>query len=395
MVLHKSLIGKSLIDKPLNVKGKFIVSESSKRLDYIDIAKGIGIILVVLGHVTYIPEPARAWISTFHMPFFFVIAGVLMAIKNEVEAEYKELAIRKARGLLIPYLWFSLAYAVIDLVNIYIHNIDWKTYIYNQLSSVTLYGSGALWFLPALFLGELIFIFIYKKAGTTISALLMIVLPFISWGIEQGLSNAYAAVSDNLILVILINAIRVWLRAAIAAGFVGISYFVHRFMMNKFENYDSARSPRTIIINLVLGIFLLIALGFLTKYNTYADLNNMRLGNPFLYFLFAYMGSYGLLLLCRTLKGLRFIQYLGRNSLIIMAVHLNFYVIYIAIKIASYADVPIVKYFDTYTHPQWNELYVLTVIVVVAIVICIIPIEIINRWMPFVIGKKTSASNKK
>lgn len=45
-----------------------------------DIAKGIGIILVVIGH--YVPDDAPLWytglvrfIYYFHMPLFFIIAG--------------------------------------------------------------------------------------------------------------------------------------------------------------------------------------------------------------------------------------------------------------------------------------------------------------------------------
>lgn len=42
-----------------------------KRLDYLDMAKGIGIFLVILGHIEYIQEDTLKWISSFHMPLFF------------------------------------------------------------------------------------------------------------------------------------------------------------------------------------------------------------------------------------------------------------------------------------------------------------------------------------
>lgn len=41
-----------------------------KRLDYLDMAKGIGIFLVILGHIEYIQEDTLKWISSFHMPLF-------------------------------------------------------------------------------------------------------------------------------------------------------------------------------------------------------------------------------------------------------------------------------------------------------------------------------------
>lgn len=48
-----------------------------------DIAKGIGIVLVVIGH--YIPDNAPSWyigfvsfVYHFHMPLFFMIAGFFL-----------------------------------------------------------------------------------------------------------------------------------------------------------------------------------------------------------------------------------------------------------------------------------------------------------------------------
>ena len=46
------------------------------RKKYIDVLKGIGIFLVVFGHVTHILE-LREYIWNFHMPLFFFISGFL------------------------------------------------------------------------------------------------------------------------------------------------------------------------------------------------------------------------------------------------------------------------------------------------------------------------------
>lgn len=43
----------------------------------IDIMKGIGIILMVVGHSGY-PSFLRNFIYTFHMPLFFMISGYLI-----------------------------------------------------------------------------------------------------------------------------------------------------------------------------------------------------------------------------------------------------------------------------------------------------------------------------
>lgn len=47
-----------------------------KRDNVIDVAKGIGIVLVVFAHINF-TEPIQFFIYSFHMPLFFIISGVL------------------------------------------------------------------------------------------------------------------------------------------------------------------------------------------------------------------------------------------------------------------------------------------------------------------------------
>ncbi|MBF1069294.1 MAG: acyltransferase family protein, partial [Prevotellaceae bacterium] len=50
------------------------MSEQTKRIEALDIAKGIGIILVIIGHMS--SSYLRDWIYSFHMPLFFIISGI-------------------------------------------------------------------------------------------------------------------------------------------------------------------------------------------------------------------------------------------------------------------------------------------------------------------------------
>ena len=74
------------------------MSTSCNRIVYIDIIKGIAIILVIMGHVLSDPSLLRNAIYTFHMPLFFIISGYFLKFKSEN-------AFRKNfRSLLVPYL---------------------------------------------------------------------------------------------------------------------------------------------------------------------------------------------------------------------------------------------------------------------------------------------------
>ena len=92
-------------------------TQGKNRLRYVDIAKGIGILLVILGHMpSVVPLPVRLWIFSFHMPLFFFLAGMFAKdISNP-----KELAaviIKKAKLLILKGYWgYALAFLLLDMI---------------------------------------------------------------------------------------------------------------------------------------------------------------------------------------------------------------------------------------------------------------------------------------
>ena len=82
--------------------------ENTKRLDYLDYAKGFGIILVVLGHIYDISNPIKIWLYSFHMPLFFIISGLLIRYTNINERDMNGIIVSKFKSLIIPYIFFEL-----------------------------------------------------------------------------------------------------------------------------------------------------------------------------------------------------------------------------------------------------------------------------------------------
>lgn len=54
----------------------------SKRIEAIDIAKGIGIFFVVIGHFINMSSYPGRVIYSFHMPLFFFLSGICFNEKN-------------------------------------------------------------------------------------------------------------------------------------------------------------------------------------------------------------------------------------------------------------------------------------------------------------------------
>ena len=126
----------------------------------LDITKGIGILLVILGHCDSIPYmPLRHLIFTFHMPLFFLASGYLYRAKGVKEALKKDF-----RHLGLPYVITCLAIVLFYFLYFLItksHNSEpLRRYLIASLwgSGTThtckylshLPAIGAIWFLPAL-----------------------------------------------------------------------------------------------------------------------------------------------------------------------------------------------------------------------------------------------------
>ena len=311
-----------------------------KRLGYFDTVKGIGILLVVLGHATFVNERILTFICAFHMPLFFIVSGMLIAYKDEISSSYKDVFHRKLKSIIIPYLWFSLSYFIIDIGNLcVVHNIDLRTFIVDTIDSATFYGMSVLWFLPALFLSSAGFLYLKKKFDDKAVAPLLIVIAIVAYVIKLQFEKLYAVNAGSLLVTSLINVIYIFLRAAIAQSFVGYGYYAKKLFDGYGDNGSKIKemlSSRTgALISGVIFLALNIALAIP---NGCADLRNILLNNVPVYFVAAFAGSLGIIQVLKAIPPVRIITYFGKNSLIVMACHINYYILYAGIKLAWLVD---------------------------------------------------------
>ena len=92
--------------------------EHRTRLAWLDAARGIGIILVVAGHAfrddmraeSAVCEWVYQLIYSFHMPFFFLLAGMAFSISLKSSADQGNVWYlkRRIKRLLVPFLSYSL-----------------------------------------------------------------------------------------------------------------------------------------------------------------------------------------------------------------------------------------------------------------------------------------------
>ncbi len=84
------------------------MKRAGQRLAWLDAAKGLGIILVVIGHV-WTRGPVRDAIYAFHMPLFFLLAGYAAQPRRPREA-----IPRLWTSLIIPYFAFLIVLMLAD-----------------------------------------------------------------------------------------------------------------------------------------------------------------------------------------------------------------------------------------------------------------------------------------
>ena len=170
----------------------------------LSICKGIGIILMVVGHAEA-PELITNFIYTFHMPLFFIAAGYFFTEKSL--SDPWNFCKKRVMGLYVPFLKWSLVYLLLHnfwhalgILNEEFgnweggvtHPYSWHDAMSRLLQIIfTMSGydefmAGAFWFFRGLLLASIGYLLLHKlldgKArlgGVGVSvAILVVVLAF-------------------------------------------------------------------------------------------------------------------------------------------------------------------------------------------------------------------------
>ena len=136
---------------------------NENRYDWADIAKGLGIFLMVWGH-SGLPAPIHNWIHSFHMPFFFIISGFFF---KQGKYTFKEYFLRKTKTILLPYVFFAICDYLIRNGCI---SMGLEVAPPRSIYEMFVLGKdiGAAWFLLSLFFTEVLFFFISKLSNNKI-----------------------------------------------------------------------------------------------------------------------------------------------------------------------------------------------------------------------------------
>lgn len=133
---------------------------TKRKLEY-DYAKGIGVILVILGHMTTYPRIFRTAIYSFHMPLFFFLSGMLIEERGNEEIPFKEYFRKKLNLLKAAFFFESINCCWGIFKKILENDFSLQDMSYQLCGMFCQIGysdfRGSLWFLFAYFLAILLF----------------------------------------------------------------------------------------------------------------------------------------------------------------------------------------------------------------------------------------------
>ena len=323
---------------------------NSIRYNFLDIAKGIGILFVVIGH-TGIPLLLSKWIWSFHMPLFFFISGILFD-----KSRYPNLLLllkRRIRTLIIPYLFFTIF--VFSLAVIIKSSLIDTSYSQLYLG----WDSIALWFLPILFLTEIFFyITIHFLRYRKYLFRVILVFSFIGY-ILYKLKIHYPFKFEVVFIALFFYGIGYLYGNSIILYFKTKSFRIKLFYLILLFSI-------TLFVSIILDIRLDLAFNVLGNYLISIPL--ALLGVIYIIFFSTFIYDYNIKVLNNILL------YLGRNTLVILSLH---QIITVGL-ISIFDNFELNKYFSSFT--RQSLLWIL-------LLLCI---YIFNKYLPLLIGRKNT-----
>lgn len=364
------------------------------RLHWIDALKGVGVILVVFAHHK-LPVALDTYIFSFHVPLFFFVSGLLFDFCKHTSSTAGFVK-KRFRTLIVPYFGFALLtclfYLLLDTgYQPGVTNIDFfKASSVDNIHSIV-YALGPLisynpplWFLTCLFVTELLFYGFAKKfysqpgnlifwlaAVGVIGYLYSVYVPFrLPWNADVALTAVVFYGAGNLFRKFIEPEKQKPVEKSQASS--------------DSLSFSKLRKEPGRVQKVLPGILILINLlyfGYLLHFSTAEEMNMnvLKYGDFLSYYLLAFSGIFTFVFLFKNVRSSKILEYYGRNSLIVLALH--FPVKDILTKLTVLVFVIDIKTF------HYNASFALGLTVLN--LLCLIPvIFLINNYFPFLLGKK-------
>lgn len=335
-----------------------MIKTEEESIVWIDYGKTLAIFLVILAH-TDLYVPLKNGIYTLSMPVFFFFSGYLFSFDKN--PDYRRFFIKKSRQLIIPYIWINfIAYLFWFFIGRKVGSdstdmVSWYIPIINALlgNGEKMVHDIPIWFLICLFVVENLYYIIFKKMKRRwIGCIGLVIFAYVNYTF----SSLYLPFSTN-------------------TAIVAIIFYAFGNICNKTSIFKRPKLYFLVISLLLVSIA--------TYENGRIDMYINYYGN---YFWFLLGGISGIVLvssicnyLAIWLKDRNIIKYISRNTLIICGFHLLTFTCIKGIMVYI-LQIPI----DVLHQKIGINIF----FSIISILLCLPLVYIINRYLPFVVGRK-------
>lgn len=279
---------------------------SKKRYEEVDLLKGIGIVLMIMGHIPFEKEIVRL-IYVFHMPLFFIMSGFLYKKRF-----FSKTVIWKwAKRMIVPYFIFAVLGLSLWMLEIKPSSLfqaiqPIKSIIWINTDGMPI--NGAIWYLTATLIVYLLYCFIDSYViNPLIKTMLIAVL---------------------MVVGFLLGKMRIVLPMGGSTAMVGIGFFYSGLLFKKYYSL----LLKKVNLNKFFGIGFIscgLVMSFIGYCNGYVSMRTGNYGNnPAIFYLAAFIVTCVLLYVASIfvnnlsdIFAVKWLKSVGRNSIVYLGMN--------------------------------------------------------------------------
>ena len=323
------------------------MEKSKNRILWVDAARGIAMLLVILGHcIGSLNDPGYKFILSFHMPLFFFLSGYC----SKKEEQFRPYLKKKARELLVPQLLFGVFECWIDMMSGRPEEID----ILNDFLG---------WFLLVLFYISIVFWLIQ------------------TFGYEKKRTIRFGVFIINFILIIILERLQVSTLLHIEVVPMALLFFLLGYQCRRSDFFESD------IYQVISSVCILLipVLAICSSCNAPVTMYTNNYGNYPLFFIGALGGIFFICEIGKRIQDNQIIIWIGENTIYFFVLH------FAAIKGLHFIGKLVFSKasFSNYSYPiYWMYFIVCILVLLPGAWIC-------NRWFSPLFGKNKERGKQK
>ncbi len=276
-------------------------TQTKQRLPYIDIMKGVCIILIVGIHISFgiFPGQFNAMLQAFRVPLYYFLSGLFF----KDYGGFGEFTRKKTNNILVPFLFFYLIACGLSIVCCELLHLDdkgmlsesWQwSYLLDPLTIREYHYGAVLWFLPSLFEVNIIYYLMQRYLSQKAIYIVAGGLSFFGWYCPH---------------------LGIYLPLMLDTAFVALPFFI---LGCKFRQIDALKKTKYDRLGLVLILPVMVILYF---FAVNMSILHQRYPGYFNLYLLSSVAMITLFLFAKNLPKIPVISYIGRYSIIVLGTH--------------------------------------------------------------------------